>query len=147
MDLNQGRFLQNGQCGYILKPTFMCRPSTTFHPENVGGGPGHNPLLLTIRVRQHPLAETQVKQVEMQVLESNFPEPFISSSSSSFSQVISAQQLPKPGGDKPSSIVDPQVWVEIHGAPIDNSKKKTNHVDNNGKDLEVPGPGNQLIKQ
>ncbi|XP_008313097.1 1-phosphatidylinositol 4,5-bisphosphate phosphodiesterase delta-3-A-like isoform X2 [Cynoglossus semilaevis] len=95
MDLNQGRFLQNGQCGYILKPTFMCRPSTTFHPENVGGGPGHNPLLLTIRV-------------------------------------ISAQQLPKPGGDKPSSIVDPQVWVEIHGAPIDNSKKKTNHVDNNG---------------
>ena len=28
--------------------------------------------------------------------------------------------------------MDPQVWVEIHGVPIDNSKKKTHHVDNNG---------------
>lgn len=47
-------------------------------------------------------------------------------------QVISAQQLPKPQWDKPSSIVDPQVWVEIHGVPIDNDKKKTHHVENNG---------------
>uniref|UniRef100_A0A8C4EPC1 Phosphoinositide phospholipase C n=1 Tax=Dicentrarchus labrax TaxID=13489 RepID=A0A8C4EPC1_DICLA len=92
MDLNHGRFLQNGQCGYILKPPFMCRPDTTFNPENVGGGPAHTLLF----------------------------------------QVISAQQLPKPEWDKPSSIVDPQVWVEIHGVPIDNIKKKTHHVDNNG---------------
>nr|XP_046233650.1 1-phosphatidylinositol 4,5-bisphosphate phosphodiesterase delta-3-A-like [Scatophagus argus] len=95
MDLNQGRFLQNGECGYVLKPPFMCRPDISFNPENVGGGPGHRPVLLTVRV-------------------------------------ISAQQLPKPEWDKPSSIVDPQVWVEIHGAPIDNNKKKTHHVDNNG---------------
>ncbi|XP_037547005.1 1-phosphatidylinositol 4,5-bisphosphate phosphodiesterase delta-3-A [Nematolebias whitei] len=95
MDLNHGRFLQNGLCGYVLKPNFMCQPDTTFSPDNVGGGPGHNPVLLTV-------------------------------------QVISAQQLPKPEMDKPSSIVDPQVWVEIHGAPIDNMKKKTHYVDNNG---------------
>ncbi|XP_020493766.1 1-phosphatidylinositol 4,5-bisphosphate phosphodiesterase delta-3-A [Labrus bergylta] len=95
MDLNHGRFLQNGQCGFTLKPPFMCLPDTTFNPENIGGGPGHRPLLLTVKV-------------------------------------ISAQQLPKPEWDKPSSIVDPQVWVEIHGATIDNDKKKTNHVDNNG---------------
>ncbi|XP_062269731.1 1-phosphatidylinositol 4,5-bisphosphate phosphodiesterase delta-3-A-like [Platichthys flesus] len=95
MDLNQGRFLQNGQCGYMLKPPFMCQPGTTFNPENVGGGPGHRPVLFTVRI-------------------------------------ISAQQLPKPEWDKPSSIVDPQVWVEIHGAPIDNNKKKTPHIDNNG---------------
>ncbi|XP_047233326.1 1-phosphatidylinositol 4,5-bisphosphate phosphodiesterase delta-3-A [Girardinichthys multiradiatus] len=95
MDLNQGRFLQNGLCGYVLKPLFMRQPSTSYNPENVGGGPGHRPVLLTIRV-------------------------------------ISAQQLPKPEWDKPSSIVDPQVWVEIHGVPIDNIKKKTNYVDNNG---------------
>lgn len=51
MDLNQGRFLPNGQCGYILKPPFMCQPSTiTFNPENVGGGSGHRPVLLSIRV-------------------------------------------------------------------------------------------------
>ncbi|KAF3691478.1 1-phosphatidylinositol 4,5-bisphosphate phosphodiesterase delta-3-A [Channa argus] len=95
MDLNYGRFQQNGECGYILKPLFMCQPETTFNPENVGGGPGHRPVLLTVRV-------------------------------------ISAQQLPKPQWDKPRSIVDPQVWVEIYGVPIDNDKKKTHHVDNNG---------------
>ncbi|XP_036938060.1 1-phosphatidylinositol 4,5-bisphosphate phosphodiesterase delta-3-A-like [Acanthopagrus latus] len=95
MDLNHGRFLQNGQCGYVLKPPFMCQPDIKFNPENVGGGPGHQPVLLTVRI-------------------------------------ISAQQLPKSELDKPSSIVDPQVWVEIHGVPIDNSKKKTHHVDNNG---------------
>jgi hypothetical protein len=48
-------------------------------------------------------------------------------------QVISAQQLPKPEWDKPSSIVDPQVWVETHGVPIDNNKKMSPRVDNNGK--------------
>ncbi|XP_061666194.1 1-phosphatidylinositol 4,5-bisphosphate phosphodiesterase delta-3-A-like isoform X10 [Syngnathoides biaculeatus] len=95
MDLNRGKFLQNGQCGYILKPSFMCQPCTTFNPENVGGGPGHASVLLTVRV-------------------------------------ISAQQLPKPERSKPKDIVDPQVWVEIHGVPIDNKKKKTHHIQNNG---------------
>ncbi|RVE60107.1 hypothetical protein OJAV_G00195100 [Oryzias javanicus] len=95
MDLNQGRFLQNGLCGYVLKPPFMCHPDSTFNPENTGGGPGHRPVLLTIRI-------------------------------------ISAQQLPKPEWDKPSSIVDPQVWVEIHGVPIDNNKKNTPYIENNG---------------
>uniref|UniRef100_A0A674PA74 Phosphoinositide phospholipase C n=1 Tax=Takifugu rubripes TaxID=31033 RepID=A0A674PA74_TAKRU len=89
MDLNQGRFLQNGQCGYNLKPAFMCQPDATFNPENVGG--------------------------EAVIF-----------------QIISAQQLPKPEWDKPSSIVDPQVWVEIYGVPIDNMKKKTHHIENNG---------------
>ena len=48
-------------------------------------------------------------------------------------KVISAQQLPKPEWDKPSSIVDPWVWVETHGVPIDNNKEKTHRIDNNGK--------------
>uniref|UniRef100_A0A4W5JH42 Phosphoinositide phospholipase C n=1 Tax=Hucho hucho TaxID=62062 RepID=A0A4W5JH42_9TELE len=95
MDLNRGRFIPNGLCGYVLKPSFMTRPDCNFNPENTGGGPGHDPTLLTIRV-------------------------------------ISAQQLPKPEWDKPSSIVDPQVWVETHGVPIDNNKKMTPRVDNNG---------------
>lgn len=54
-------------------------------------------------------------------------------------QVISAQQLPKPEHDKPTSIVDPQVWVEVHGVPIDNNKKKTHHVNNNGE-TRLPAP-------
>lgn len=95
MDLNQGRFLANGRCGYILKPAFLCSPKSNFNPENTGGGPGHNPTQLTIRI-------------------------------------ISAQQLPKINTDKASSIVDPQVTVEIHGVAIDNARKKTQRIDNNG---------------
>ncbi|XP_048859088.1 1-phosphatidylinositol 4,5-bisphosphate phosphodiesterase delta-3-A isoform X1 [Brienomyrus brachyistius] len=95
MDLNQGRFLANGRCGYILKPSFLCRLDSNFNPENTGGGPGHIPTQLTIRV-------------------------------------ISAQQLPKVNTDKPNAIVDPQVWVEIHGVGIDNARNKTHRIDNNG---------------
>ncbi|MED6274048.1 1-phosphatidylinositol 4 5-bisphosphate phosphodiesterase delta-3-A [Characodon lateralis] len=95
MDLNQGRFLPNGRCGYILKPTFMCNPTSNFDPEKTGGGPGHTPTQLTIRI-------------------------------------ISAQQLPKINTEKASSIVDPQVLVEIHGVDIDKGRKKTHHIDNNG---------------
>lgn len=50
MDLNQGRFLPNGRCGYVLKPDFLCHPKSDFDPENTGGGPGHIPTQLTIRV-------------------------------------------------------------------------------------------------
>ncbi|KAF3699881.1 1-phosphatidylinositol 4,5-bisphosphate phosphodiesterase delta-3-A [Channa argus] len=95
MDLNQGRFLSNGRCGYILKPSFLCSPTSNFNPENTGGGPGHIPTQLTIRI-------------------------------------ISAQQLPKIDTEKASSIVDPQVWVEIHGVAIDNARQKTHRIDNNG---------------
>ncbi|KAK9965414.1 hypothetical protein ABG768_004507 [Culter alburnus] len=95
MDLNRGRFLPNGRCGYVLKPSFMCQPDSEFNPENTGGGPGHNPTLLTIKV-------------------------------------ISAQQLPKPDKEKLNSIVDPLVWVQTYGVPIDNNTKKTHRIDNNG---------------
>uniref|UniRef100_A0A8C7W3T4 Phosphoinositide phospholipase C n=1 Tax=Oncorhynchus mykiss TaxID=8022 RepID=A0A8C7W3T4_ONCMY len=95
MDLNQGRFLPNGRCGYVLKPSFLCSPSSSFNPEITGGGPGHIPTQLTIRI-------------------------------------LSAQQLPKINTEKPNSIVDPQVWVEIHGVAIDNSRDKTHRIDNNG---------------
>ncbi|XP_031416974.1 1-phosphatidylinositol 4,5-bisphosphate phosphodiesterase delta-3-A-like [Clupea harengus] len=95
MDLNQGRFLPNGRCGYVLKPHFLCKSNSDFNPENTGGGPGHTPTQLTIRV-------------------------------------ISAQQLPKVNAERPNDIVDPQVWVEIHGVAIDSARDKTPRVDNNG---------------
>lgn len=95
MDLNQGRFLPNGRCGYVLKPSFLCSTTSNFNPENTGGGPGHIPTQLTVRI-------------------------------------ISAQQLPKINTEKASSIVDPQVWVEIHGVGIDNARDKTQRIDNNG---------------
>ncbi|XP_043082402.1 1-phosphatidylinositol 4,5-bisphosphate phosphodiesterase delta-1a isoform X2 [Puntigrus tetrazona] len=46
--------------------------------------------------------------------------------------IISAQQLPKINKDKQSSIVDPQVRVEIYGVPADQASKQTHHIDNNG---------------
>lgn len=52
-------------------------------------------------------------------------------------QIISAQQLPKINTEKASSIVDPQVVVEIHGVSIDNAKQKTHRIDNNGNS-EMP---------
>ena len=58
MDLNQGRFLPNGRCGYVLKPSFLCSPTSTFNPENTGGGPGHLPTQLTIRVSGNLLSNT-----------------------------------------------------------------------------------------
>ncbi|KAI4888029.1 hypothetical protein NFI96_034696 [Prochilodus magdalenae] len=39
MDLNQGRFLPNGKCGYILKPEFMRNPEFRFDPNNPSMGP------------------------------------------------------------------------------------------------------------
>ncbi|XP_051552721.1 1-phosphatidylinositol 4,5-bisphosphate phosphodiesterase delta-1-like isoform X2 [Myxocyprinus asiaticus] len=39
MDLNQGLFLQNGQSGYILKPSFLRDTATEFDPTTLTKGP------------------------------------------------------------------------------------------------------------
>ncbi|XP_051969507.1 1-phosphatidylinositol 4,5-bisphosphate phosphodiesterase delta-1-like isoform X2 [Xyrauchen texanus] len=95
MDLNQGRFLPNARCGYVLKPKFQRDPASQFDPKNLSVGPW-----------------LQRKTVHI--------------------MIISAQQLPKLNKDKPKSIVDPQVRVEICGVPADNDTKQTHHIDNNG---------------
>lgn len=62
-------------------------------------------------------------------------------------QVLTAQQLPKLNTEKPNSIVDPLVRVEIHGVPADCARKETNYVLNNGGWAcrgEEGGPGGQL---
>ncbi|KAM9045613.1 1-phosphatidylinositol 4,5-bisphosphate phosphodiesterase delta-3 isoform 1-T1 [Megaptera novaeangliae] len=91
MDLNAGRFLINGRCGYVLKPACLRQPDTTFDPEC----PGTPRTTFTI-------------------------------------QVLTAQQLPKLNAEKPNSIVDPLVRIEIHGVPADCACKETNYVLNNG---------------
>ncbi|KAM9295962.1 LOW QUALITY PROTEIN: 1-phosphatidylinositol 4,5-bisphosphate phosphodiesterase delta-3 [Gastrophryne carolinensis] len=35
MDLNRGRFQDNGACGYVLKPGFLTRDDTCFNPEDL----------------------------------------------------------------------------------------------------------------
>lgn len=48
-------------------------------------------------------------------------------------QVISAQQLPKLNKDKPKSIVDPFVKVDIFGVPTDRASSQTQYITDNGK--------------
>ncbi|XP_072502072.1 1-phosphatidylinositol 4,5-bisphosphate phosphodiesterase delta-3 isoform X4 [Notamacropus eugenii] len=91
MDLNNGRFLVNGKCGYVLKPDFLRQRDTAFDPEH----PGPHQTTLIIKV-------------------------------------LTAQQLPKLNREKPNSIVDPLVRVEIYGVPRDCAQKETNYVLNNG---------------
>ncbi|XP_044532428.1 1-phosphatidylinositol 4,5-bisphosphate phosphodiesterase delta-3 isoform X2 [Gracilinanus agilis] len=91
MDLNNGRFLVNGKCGYVLKPDFLRHGDTTFDPEHPG--PPQTTLII---------------------------------------KVLTAQQLPKLNREKPTSIVDPLVRVEIYGVPRDCAQKETDYVLNNG---------------
>lgn len=56
--------------------------------------------------------------------------------------MLTAQQLPKLNAEKPNSIVDPLVRVEIHGVPADCAHGETDYVLNNGeRELLVGGWG------
>ncbi|XP_077171937.1 1-phosphatidylinositol 4,5-bisphosphate phosphodiesterase delta-3 isoform X2 [Paroedura picta] len=50
MDLNDGRFLVNGRCGYVLKPAWLRHSQTNFDPESPRRGAGQRPTALTIKV-------------------------------------------------------------------------------------------------
>uniref|UniRef100_A0A3B3US86 Phosphoinositide phospholipase C n=1 Tax=Poecilia latipinna TaxID=48699 RepID=A0A3B3US86_9TELE len=51
MHLNQGRFLPNGFCGYILKPEFQRSPSSQFNPQSLTEGPWLQKKVLHVLVR------------------------------------------------------------------------------------------------
>ncbi|OCT60057.1 hypothetical protein XELAEV_18046076mg [Xenopus laevis] len=112
MDLNRGRFQDNGLCGYVLKPEFLRKEDSYFNPD----APSNEAKLL-------------------------------------FVKVISAQQLPKLNKEKPNSIVDPFVRVEIHGVGK-KREKETKYILNNGFNpywnemlqLEVPVPELALVR-
>uniref|UniRef100_A0A674HK96 Phosphoinositide phospholipase C n=1 Tax=Taeniopygia guttata TaxID=59729 RepID=A0A674HK96_TAEGU len=48
MELQDGKFLDNGGCGYVLKPAFLRDRNTTFTPRNVGAY--SKPMSLSIRL-------------------------------------------------------------------------------------------------
>lgn len=48
MELQNGKFLDNGGCGYVLKPEFLRNHNSTFTPHNVGRY--SKPMSLSIRV-------------------------------------------------------------------------------------------------
>jgi hypothetical protein len=48
MQLNQGFFMQNGRCGYVLRPDCMNSPS--YNPDDAETLTGVDALLLTVTV-------------------------------------------------------------------------------------------------
>ncbi|XP_074428850.1 1-phosphatidylinositol 4,5-bisphosphate phosphodiesterase zeta-1 [Larus michahellis] len=48
MELQNGKFLDNGGCGYVLKPEFLRKHNSTFTPQNVGRY--SKPMSLSIRL-------------------------------------------------------------------------------------------------
>ncbi|VDP50691.1 unnamed protein product [Soboliphyme baturini] len=48
MQLNQGRFLANGGCGYVLKPEFMLQEN--YDPSKPQALANPNPVILTIEI-------------------------------------------------------------------------------------------------
>lgn len=122
MDVYQGRFQDNGACGYVLKPAFLRDPNSTFNPRNLAQGPWWTRKRLSVRVwpasdgaGTHGLPSPSL--------------PFLTSVP--FPQVITGQQLPKVNKSK-NSIVDPKVTVEIHGVGRDVASRQTTVVTNNG---------------
>ena len=50
MDLNDGRFMQNGGCGYVLKPAIMREEIASFSANTRDVIPGVSPQILHIKV-------------------------------------------------------------------------------------------------
>lgn len=51
MDLNDGLFRQNGNCGFILKPSFMRLAEKRFDPETPHKRDNYKPIVLTVQVQ------------------------------------------------------------------------------------------------
>lgn len=51
MDLNDGLFRQNGNCGYVLKPSFMRAAEKRFDPETPHRRDNYKPIVLTVQVQ------------------------------------------------------------------------------------------------
>lgn len=131
----QGRFQDNGACGYVLKPAFLRDPNSAFHPRNLAQGPWWTRKRLTIRVRP-----AQRRARRPRASPPPTPSPSVPSLTPiTFPQVITGQQLPKVNKSK-NSIVDPKVTVEVHGVPRDTASRQTAVVTNNGACRGGAGP-------
>lgn len=111
MDLYDGKFRQNGGCGYVLKPAMMRQPGYSVPSSLRETAPISPPQLLRIRVWHN--ADKQIGHKFVIVIMSLFFFFFAT-------QVISGQQLPRPRGSAAkATVVDPYVLIQIYGIPID----------------------------
>ncbi|KAG3292305.1 phospholipase C zeta 1, partial [Ictidomys tridecemlineatus] len=75
MDLQNGKFLDNGGCGYILKPQFLRDAKSNFNPSKIRDS---NPLTLTIRLIsgiQLPLGNSSSNKIDTLVIVEVFGVP------------------------------------------------------------------------
>ncbi|XP_013929521.1 PREDICTED: 1-phosphatidylinositol 4,5-bisphosphate phosphodiesterase delta-1 [Thamnophis sirtalis] len=50
MDIHQGRFQENGGCGYILKPEFLRDEQSKFNPKSITEGPWYSPKKFRVTI-------------------------------------------------------------------------------------------------
>ncbi len=106
MSLSYGKFLDNGGCGYILKPRYLIDiDKTLFNPLNY-------------LIKPPVLGEN--------ILE--YPQRLII-------KIISGQFLPR-ANETTKDIPDPYVVISTHGITCDQQSQKTKVIDNNGFDPE-----------
>ncbi|KAI1902480.1 hypothetical protein AGOR_G00045200 [Albula goreensis] len=105
MDLNEGWFRQNGNCGFVLRPAIM--------REEV------SPQLLHLKIQWTRQPKDSIRPgVSPQLLHL---------------KIISGLNFPKPkGSGAKGEVVDPYVTVEIHGIPADCAERRTRTVTQNG---------------
>ncbi len=106
MSLSYGKFMDNGACGYILKPKYLIDiDKTLFNPLNYVAKPYY-------------LSEHINEQPQHLIL-----------------TIISGQFLPR-SNESTTDIPDPYVVISTHGIPCDQQSHKTKTIDNNGFDPE-----------
>ena len=121
MWLNEGRFLDNGKCGYILKPEFFRTPGATFDPNMTQHPSGKN-MKFSVEVRQWiPSLSSPLSSV----LSLQTPQSLLRFGAVLCKQIISGSQLTKPNRSDTGEVIDPFVEVEIVGLRADCAKYTT----------------------
>ncbi|XP_050408495.1 1-phosphatidylinositol 4,5-bisphosphate phosphodiesterase delta-4 isoform X3 [Patella vulgata] len=125
MQLNHGRFLDNGGTGYVLKPNFL------LSGENTGSSSNKFPkaTVHSMRPRNDPFQpgynrDAMFGIVNGTVVNNNTKTLRIT--------IVSGYQIPKPKDSDRGEIIDPFVKVEIHGVSSDYHEARTKAIDNNG---------------
>ncbi|CAF1159595.1 unnamed protein product [Adineta steineri] len=106
MSLAYGKFMDNGRCGYVLKPPYLIDVDKTLF----------NPLNYIVKPKTHS-------------------DHIIESPQCVIITIISAQFLSR-ANETTSDIPDPYVMISTHGIACDQQTQKTKTIENNGFDPE-----------
>nr|CAD2196851.1 unnamed protein product [Meloidogyne enterolobii] len=117
MDLQEGKFLANGSCGYVLKPSIMIEENSSTSTELINNGTINNleqSKKLISSLNQHQSLNNNLRSTQ-QILHL---------------KVLSGQQLPRPRAStaKGDTGLDPFVVLEVFGVPADCAEERTKTV-------------------